>query len=973
MSTPAATILIVDDEIRNRKLLELLLQHEGYNTMSAASGDEALAMLEHGAPDLILLDVMMPTLDGYQVARIIKAHPLSSSIPIIMISAHSDRTSRLAGLNAGAEEFLTKPIDRDELWLRVRNLLRLKTDGDLIRNNSALLEERIQTRTVELQRFRTAMDATADVLTLTDRGSMRHIEVNAAACSLLGYTREEFLSMDSSQLNVDELEPLEQVFDAIIAGGNDTGQLRETTLRRKDGSHVSVEVSRKALQTGDDWTIVSVWRDITERKEAQARLQQLAHYDPLTGLPNRRLFQESLTKAIEHADLLERQVVLLYMDLDNFKDVNDSLGHSCGDQLLREFSERLLASLYPRDTVGRLGGDEFGIILLTPRDPEIGMLVANRIHDVLRAHFDLNGHSIRASVSIGITIYPSDTTDAEMLARFADLAMYEAKRSGRNASRFYTAAMNQRVSEKLELVTALRGALSRDEFVLYYQPKVSLRTGRWTGVEALLRWKRPDHGLVPPDVFIPALEESGLIVPVGAWTIATACKQLADWHGGSMDGLSIAVNVSALQLVPQHSPNQIAQSDRPAVALDGIEMLSAVSACLGRHKFAAGLLEFELTESVVMADAEHSIEILRRLGAMGIGVSVDDFGTGYSSLSYLRRLPLETLKIDGSFVRDVSTGGEDGSIAVAIIEMAHRLNLKVIAECVETDEQVHFLQAHGCDEAQGYHFAKPMPVAELESLWQTGGGSFAHLASMPINLHERRLLVSAWPEFEEFSTALLAGSRDKIIALVDRKLAEGHGIVDISRQLIQPALYRIGEKWREKQIGIPQEHMATALALSVMAYGLSRSPLAPPNGRKVMLACVEANQHTVGLQMVADAFTIAGWEVNFLGANVPLQALIDFAKFCCPDLIALSASLPEHVGAAREFQRRLKEAMGSDCPHVLIGGMGFRDSDMRVQADNCDVRIAHSAASAVTAGHELCMGDEAFAFRLGLNEQARVV
>ncbi|MEO6226668.1 MAG: EAL domain-containing protein [Thermomonas sp.] len=729
MSTIARTILIVDDEMKNRKLLDMLLKHEGYSTLCAASGDEALLMIEQQAPDLILLDVMMPTLDGYEVARILKAHPVSLNIPIIMVSSQGDRTARLAGLNAGAEEFLTKPIDRDELWLRVRNLLRLKSDADLVRDNSVILEQRVQARTVELQRFSVAMDATADALTLTDRRSMRYIDVNAAACTLLGYTREEMLSLGPSNIVVED--NMEARFDAIIAGDGPS-QLRELMWRRKDGSEVSVEVNRQAVQTGADWTIVAVARDITDRKQTEAQLQQLAHYDSLTGLPNRRLFQESLSKAIEQADALDMQVALLYLDLDDFKDVNDSLGHSIGDELLREIGVRLLATLYPRDSVGRLGGDEFGIILLTPRDAEIAMIVAERIHATLSVPFELTGNSVRTSVSIGISVYPFDTNSAEVLARNADMAMYEAKRSGRNTSRFYTAVMNERVGEKLQLVTALRNALAHDEFVLHYQPKVCLETGRLMGVEALLRWQRPGHGLVAPVKFIPALEESGLIVPVGAWVIATACWQLADWRHRGLPPLPIAVNVSAVQIAQKRLSSTRTGSGDPADgSQERIDLLSAVNASMTKHEVPAGLLEIEITESVVMADAEHSIAILQRLREIGVTLSVDDFGTGYSSLSYLRRFPLESVKIDGSFIGDVTSSAEDASIVVAIIEMAHRMKLHVIAECVETAEQMRFLQAHGCDQAQGYYFAKPLPADELETLLDNPDG-FRHIVVAPV-------------------------------------------------------------------------------------------------------------------------------------------------------------------------------------------------------------------------------------------------
>lgn len=469
--------------------------------------------------------------------------------------------------------------------------------------------------------------------------------------------------------------------------------------------------------------MVGTGQDITERKEAEQRLQQLAHFDVLTALPNRRLFQESLHSAMATADARGWRVFLLFLDLDNFKDINDSLGHAVGDELLRQVGQRLLSCLRLSDTVGRLGGDEFGIILLTPSDPQIAAKVANKIHDALRAPFVLEGHTVSTTASIGITVYPTDTADLHSLVRYADLAMYEAKQGGRNGYRFYIDAMNVRVREKLGLEVALRGALARQEFELHYQPKVCLRSGRWTGVEALLRWHRPEHGLMPPSEFIPMLEDTGLIVPVGAWVVTAACRQLRRWQQAGFGPLPIAVNVSAQQVVRKSPPMQSTKwAGRRRTDIEPVELWSATAACLEQHGVTSGQLEFELTESTVMRDAEQSAEMLRRLKSLGIRISVDDFGTGYSSLAYLSRFPLDAVKIDGAFIRDLTSSAEDASITLAIIGMAHRLNLQVIAECVETAEQLQFLRENGCDQAQGYYIARPMPVLELEQLWHKTGG-----------------------------------------------------------------------------------------------------------------------------------------------------------------------------------------------------------------------------------------------------------
>jgi len=464
-------------------------------------------------------------------------------------------------------------------------------------------------------------------------------------------------------------------------------------------------------------------QDITERKEAQQRLQQLAHFDVLTGLPNRRLFHDSLQNAMSMADSHGWMVFLLFLDLDSFKDINDSLGHAVGDELLCQVGRRLQECLRLRDTVARLGGDEFGMVLLTPSDPQFAAKVARKVQDALSVPFEVEGHRVSTTASIGITVYPVDAADMHSLVRYADLAMYEAKQGGRNTYRFYTEAMNLRVRRKLELESALRGALEREEFQLHYQPKVCLRSGRWIGVEALLRWHRPGHGVVSPSQFIPVLEDTGLIVPVGAWVITAACRQLRGWERAGFGPLPIAVNVSAHQisrkslLPPPPDPAGRGYSDADPLGLAAI-----TADCLAEYGVVPGHLELELTESAVMGDAEHSIEILQRLKSLGVGISVDDFGTGYSSLAYLRRFPVDKVKIDGAFIRDLTTNSEDASITLAIIDMAHRLNLRVVAEGVETEEQLEFLRRHSCDQVQGHYVARAMPVRELERLWRQTRG-----------------------------------------------------------------------------------------------------------------------------------------------------------------------------------------------------------------------------------------------------------
>jgi len=695
----SATILIVDDEPRNRRLLEVLLQPEGYLTVSVASGEEALAEVASRPPDLILLDVRLPGMDGHQLVKLLKGDSATSNIPVIVVTAQLDHSARLAGLEAGAEEFLTKPIDRAELWLRVRNLLRLKTFGDFLQNYSAVLEAEVEARASDLRRFRSAMDATADGIVLVSRTSMRNVEVNATACKMLGYTRGELLRMGPADLRGCAREQMEVMYDAIIAGHQKASEVTES-IRRKDGSELPVEVDCHAQRSGSDWIIVCVLRDITERQAAERRLHHLAHYDALTGLPNRTLFYETLGKTLALASSRAWKVVVLFLDVDNFKSVNDTLGHTSGDEVLVQLSDRLTRCVRIRDTVGRLGGDEFALILTMEagQDPAI---VAIKIRDALQVPFDLNGHEVTVTTSIGIAVAPADSCDPDLLIRYADTARYRAKQAGRNTFQFFTAEMNTQMMTRLNMETALRRAVANDEFVLYYQPKVHLDSGRIAGLEALLRWQRPGHGLVSPADFIPVLEETGLIVSVGRWVIATVCEQIGRWLRSSAGAFQVSVNVSGRQFI---------EGDLEADVIGALEA----------NQVPPGLLELELTETSLMANTDRTIATLQRLRELGVQISIDDFGTGYSSLAYLRRFPIDKLKIDIVFIRDITTSPDDAAIARTIIHMAHSLKLDVIAEGVETSAQLTYLRRHHCDQIQGHYFSRPLPVAEVELLLGEG-------------------------------------------------------------------------------------------------------------------------------------------------------------------------------------------------------------------------------------------------------------
>jgi diguanylate cyclase (GGDEF)-like protein/PAS domain S-box-containing protein len=435
----------------------------------------------------------------------------------------------------------------------------------------------------------------------------------------------------------------------------------------------------------------------TERSRAEERLTRLAQFDTLTGLPNRVLFRDRLEQMLLQGRRNGWGVGVMFIDLDRFKVVNDTLGHDIGDLLLAHVGTRLAGSTRAGDTVGRLSGDEFAVALTGLARPDDAGVVAQKAIDALAEPFEVGGHRAYVTASIGIAVYPSDGADADTLLRNSDTAMYRVKSRGRNGYQFYMPEMNARALERLELETDLRGALERGEFLLHYQPKIQLRSGRIVGFEALLRWLHPARGLIPPEEFVPLLEDTGLVLPIGEWVLRDVCRQIRLWRADSIEVPPIAVNLSARQF-------QMPDLDR------------SIRGILYEQTIDPGLLHLEITESLLMQDTEAAVRTLRALKEFGIGISVDDFGTGYSSLSYLRRFPLDALKIDRSFIDDIVAHGDDAAITRAIISMAHNLKLGVVAEGVETREQLDFLAAHDCDFAQGFLFSEPLPAAECESM-----------------------------------------------------------------------------------------------------------------------------------------------------------------------------------------------------------------------------------------------------------------
>ncbi|HZX26165.1 MAG TPA: EAL domain-containing protein [Telluria sp.] len=683
-----AKILIVDDQAVNVQLLEHLLTGSGYRHVQSVREPQLVVPLHEAERfDLILLDLHMPGMSGFDVmAALHKIEP--GYLPVLVITADPDQ--KIAALNAGARDFIGKPFDTLEVLTRIRNMLEVRLLNRQLRDYGATLEETVRERTAELQRFRSAMDATADAIFLLDADTLALLDVNEGACRMLGFRRYGLLTAGAAAIGLAELAQQR----AAAPPGQ---ELVEARLLRADQVSVPVEINWQLHQDGPRPMLIAVARDITERMLARQRLRHMASYDSLTGLPNRTLFFSTLQEAIEVARDRDWRVVVLFITLDRFKAVNESLGAALGDQLLRQFSSRLVQCARIRDTVGRLGGDEFALILTMSRNQQDAVAVASQVREQLRTPFDLDGHQVVLTASIGIAMYPDDATDPETLVKFADAAMARAREAGRDGYRFFTAGMNVQVLARLDLEMALRRAVDNDEFRLHFQPKVNTRSGRISGVESLLRWERPGYGMVFPAEFVPVMEDTGLIVRVGEWIIDAACRQIAAWRVANVGEVRVAVNVSSRQFV------------------EG-DLETTVRSALERHQVSPQCLELELTESALMANAERTVAILNNLKSVGVVVGIDDFGTGYSSLAYLKRFPVDKLKIDIAFVRDVTVNPDDAAIARAIIGMAHSLHMRVIAEGVETRAQWAYLQRHHCDEIQGFHFSRPLPPDELGAL-----------------------------------------------------------------------------------------------------------------------------------------------------------------------------------------------------------------------------------------------------------------
>lgn len=566
-------------------------------------------------------------------------------------------------------------------------------------NEPIIIDESVYKEKV---RAEIALNSISDAVICTDINC--NIDyLNIAAENLTGWPRDEAYGKPVNQvfniINGITRKPAFSPIGLVLQVNKPRTLAANTLLIKRDGSEVPIEDSTSPIHNWDGQLtgVVVVFHDVSAAKAMAIKMEHLAQHDFLTNLPNRLLLNDRIAQAITFANRHHTQLAILYLDLDNFKNINDSLGHAMGDKLLQSVTKRLQECVRDSDTVSRQGGDEFVILLAETNHSDDATVSAQKILDHMQALHKLGKSQLHVTTSIGISIYPNDGLDAPTLLKNADTAMYYAKEKGRNNYQFFLPEMNIRAVERLVIESNLRHALEKQQFVLHYQPKVNLITGQITGAEALLRWQHDEWGEVMPDIFVPVAEDCGLIVPIGRWVLRQACKQAKIWQNAGLQSMTIAVNISAQEFLQK-------------------DFIEGVRAVLIETRLPAQYLELEITESVLMRDAECSTTILQHLKKMGVKLSVDDFGTGYSSLSYLQRFPIDVLKIDRSFVQNLESAKDDGIIVSAIISMGNSLKLKVVAEGVETPSQLAFLKARHCEEGQGYFLSHPLLAENFAAL-----------------------------------------------------------------------------------------------------------------------------------------------------------------------------------------------------------------------------------------------------------------
>lgn len=694
MNEKTIKVLLVEDNPGDARLLSEMLRESAtcnYDLTLQESMKKAVAHLVMNMMDLVLLDLGLPDAQGLEVLR--QARAAMPRAPVVVLTGLDDENMAAKALQEGAQDYLVKgQFETRDLLRTLRHAIERK-----------IMEEALF---VEKELAQVTLNSIGDAVICTDTaGNISYL--NVVAERMTGWTKPEA----SGRPMNDVFRILDATSRTIVANPAELAINQDRIIHlppnciliRHDESEIPIEDSVAPIhdRLGRATGAVIVFRDVSVARAMTLQMAHSAQHDFLTDLPNRLLLSDRVNQSISLARRHGKKVAVLFLDLDGFKHINDSLGHPVGDDLLKSIARRLVDCVRSSDTVSRQGGDEFVVLLSEMEHAEDAAITARKILQAVAIAHPIDLHDLHVTASIGVSVYPDDGLDAETLIKHADIAMYQAKENGRQNFQFFKPSMNARAVERQSIEEGMRHALDRNEFVLHYQPKVNLKRMEITGAESLIRWTHPTRGAISPAQFIPIAEDCGLILPISDWVLHESCRQARLWADAGLRLGSIAVNISAMQF-------------RKGNFLDKV-LTTLKETCLDPHS-----LDLELTEGVLMKHAEPAAELLKSLRAYGVKVSVDDFGTGYSSLSYLRKFPIDSIKIDQSFVRRITTSREDATIVTAIIGMGRSLNLRVIAEGVETQEELAFLQAQQCEEVQGYYFSRPVPPDQFARLLETG-------------------------------------------------------------------------------------------------------------------------------------------------------------------------------------------------------------------------------------------------------------
>ena len=687
-------LLIVEDNPGDARLLQEMFREDTGPTsrlMHVSSMADAEQYLSQNSVDIILLDLGLPDAQGLEAVR--RARIAAPRVPLVVLTGLDDQALATQALQEGAQDYLIKGQVELRLLLRaLRYAVERKSMEDAL--------------FIEKERAEVTLNCIGDAVACTDlQGNVSYL--NVVAERMTGWTLPEACGKPMPEvlqiLDAATRKAIPNPMELALRQNQAMHLPGNCILLRRDGTETPIEDSvapihdRARHATG----AVIVFRDVSAARSMALEMTHLAQHDFLTGLPNRMFLNDRVTQAIALAPRHMKKVAVLFLDLDGFKHINDSLGHPIGDRLLQSVAKRLVDCVRGTDTVSRQGGDEFVVLLSEMEESEDAAIGARRMLQAVAEAHSVDHHDLHVTTSIGVSVFPDDGLDAETLIKNADTAMYQAKENGRQSYQFFKPSMNVRAVERQSIEESLRRALERQEFTLNYQPKISLRTGEITGAEALIRWTHPTRGPVSPAHFIPVAEDCGLILPIGNWVLREACRRARSWVDAGLPAISMAVNISAMEF-------------RNDGFLDGVFSI------LQETSLDPKALELELTESVLMKNAGSTESILKALRSKGVQLAIDDFGTGYSSLSYLRKFPIDALKIDQSFVRQITTAPDETTIVTAVIGMGRSLKLRVVAEGVETQEELAFLQAQQCDEAQGYFFGRPVPHEQFAQLLEVG-------------------------------------------------------------------------------------------------------------------------------------------------------------------------------------------------------------------------------------------------------------